>query len=140
MDDLVKRLNMVDATMHQMTLVIVAREAAKRIEQLEESLRKIGRVNNKRDRYSSEIDEIILEMLWTEKDGTKIEKGWLSSRAYRALTNDGINTIEKIEEEGARALLRIPNFGQKTLKEVKEFLALRGISLLENGRRKWEQA
>jgi hypothetical protein len=48
--------------------------------------------------------------------------------------------IEKIEEEGARALLRIPNFGRKTLKEVKEFLALRGVSLLENGRRKWEQA
>ena len=37
-DDLVKRLNMVDATMHQMTLVIVAREAAKRIEQLEAAL------------------------------------------------------------------------------------------------------
>jgi hypothetical protein len=36
MTDLVKRLNMVDATMHQMTLVIVAREAADRIEQLEE--------------------------------------------------------------------------------------------------------
>ena len=41
MDDLVKRLNMVDATMHQMTLVIVAREAASRIEQLEEALREI---------------------------------------------------------------------------------------------------
>jgi hypothetical protein len=40
-DDLVKRLNMVDATMHQMTLVIVAREAAKRIEQLEAALREI---------------------------------------------------------------------------------------------------
>jgi hypothetical protein len=33
-DDLVKRLNMVDATMNPMTLVIVAREAANRIEQL----------------------------------------------------------------------------------------------------------
>jgi hypothetical protein len=33
-DDLVQRLNMVDATMNPMTLVIVAREAASRIEQL----------------------------------------------------------------------------------------------------------
>jgi hypothetical protein len=33
-DDLVQRLNMVDATMHPMTLVIVVREAASRIEQL----------------------------------------------------------------------------------------------------------
>jgi hypothetical protein len=41
-DDLVKRLNMVDATMHQMTLVIVARKAASRIEQLEEALREIS--------------------------------------------------------------------------------------------------
>jgi len=40
-DDLVKRLNMVDATMNPMTLVIVAREAADRIEQLEAALRKI---------------------------------------------------------------------------------------------------
>jgi hypothetical protein len=38
-DDLVKRLNMVDATMNPMTLVIVAREAASRIEQLEEAIR-----------------------------------------------------------------------------------------------------
>jgi hypothetical protein len=37
-DDLVKRLNMVDATMHPMTLVIVAREAVSRIEQLERLL------------------------------------------------------------------------------------------------------
>ena len=42
MDDLVKRLNMVDATMHPMTLVIVAREAADRIEQLEASLRQLS--------------------------------------------------------------------------------------------------
>lgn len=111
-----------------------------RIMELEEALRKIGRVNNKRDRYSPEIDEIILGMLWTKKDGTKIEKGWLSNRAYRALISNEINTIEKIEEKGTRALLRIPNFGQKSLKEVKEFLASRGISLLENGREKWEQA
>ena len=34
-DDLVKRLNMVDATMNPMTLVIVAREAANEIERLQ---------------------------------------------------------------------------------------------------------
>jgi hypothetical protein len=34
MSDLVKRLNMVDATMHPMTLVIIAREAANEIERL----------------------------------------------------------------------------------------------------------
>jgi hypothetical protein len=38
-DDLVKRLNMVDATMNPMTLVIVAREAASCIEQLQAALR-----------------------------------------------------------------------------------------------------
>jgi hypothetical protein len=50
-DDLVKRLNMVDATMHQMTLVIVAREAASRIEQLEEALREINARLNDRDSW-----------------------------------------------------------------------------------------
>ena len=38
-DDLVKRLNMVDATMHPMTLVIIAREAARRIYHLETEVR-----------------------------------------------------------------------------------------------------
>lgn len=38
MDDLVTRLNMVDATMNPMTLVIIAREAANRIEILEREL------------------------------------------------------------------------------------------------------
>jgi hypothetical protein len=37
MDDLVERINMVDVTMNPMTLVIVAREAAECIEQLEKS-------------------------------------------------------------------------------------------------------
>jgi hypothetical protein len=41
MTDLVKRLNMVNAVMHPMTLVIVAREAADRIEQLEAAMREI---------------------------------------------------------------------------------------------------
>jgi hypothetical protein len=38
-DDLVTRLNMVDATMNPMTLVIIAREAAKYIERLETEVR-----------------------------------------------------------------------------------------------------
>ena len=38
MDDLVKRLNMVDATMHPMTLVIIAREAAKCIEEMQHAI------------------------------------------------------------------------------------------------------
>lgn len=112
--------------------------AADRIEALGAALREIGHINNKRDRFSSQIDEILCSIFWTEKDGTKIEKGWLSNRAYNALMSEGINTIEKIEEAGSRHLLRFPNFGHKTLKEVKEFLACRGISLLENGKNKWE--
>lgn len=114
--------------------------AADRITELEEALRKIGRANKSHYRYSPEIDEIILRMLWTEKDGTKIEKGWLSNRAYRALISNEINTIEDIEEAGANHLLRLPNLGRKTLKEIKEFLASRGIPLLDHGKEKWEQA
>ena len=142
-DDLVKRLRIAADRADMVFDPDFAspwREAADRIEQLEESLRKIGKVNNNRYRHIAEIDEIILEMLWTKKDGTMIEKGWLSNRAYNALKSEGIDTLEKIEKEGARSLLRIPNFGRKTLKEVKEFLAIRGISLLENGSRQWEQA
>ena len=91
-DDLVQRLNMVDATMNPMTLVIVAREAASRVEQLTSgpggimemkqtisdkeqeieqlhvALREIAMLNNQRDRFSSQIDFIINQILNGKKD------------------------------------------------------------------------
>jgi hypothetical protein len=73
MDDLVKRLNMVDATMHQMTLVIVAREAAKRIEQLEAALRSINsRLSDCDSWLAQSIDcRNIAEAALGEKDGNQ---------------------------------------------------------------------
>ena len=69
-DDLVKRLNMVDATMHQMTLVIVAREAANRIEQLEEALREICSIPaQKRGSASHAMLVIAAAALGEKKDG-----------------------------------------------------------------------
>ena len=69
-DDLVKRLNMVDATMHQMTLVIVAREAASRIEQLEEALREICSIPaQKRGSASHAMLVIAAAALWEKTDG-----------------------------------------------------------------------
>ena len=69
-DDLVKRLNMVDATMHQMTLVIVAREAASRIEQLEEALREICSIPaQKRGSASHAMLVIAAAALGEKKDG-----------------------------------------------------------------------
>ena len=70
-DDLVKRLNMVDATMNPMTLVIVVREAAKCIEEMQRAIVEwqfaivdwegVDFVDRIEDKKSREIIENVLE-------------------------------------------------------------------------------
>ena len=62
MDDLVKRLNMVDATMNPMTLVIIAREALAYIENMESMIEWMENMDPKL------VDEARM-VLWREKDG-----------------------------------------------------------------------
>jgi len=61
-DDLVKRLNMVDATMHPMTLVIIAREALEYIENMESMIEWMENMDPKL------VDEARM-VLWRDKDG-----------------------------------------------------------------------
>jgi hypothetical protein len=68
-DDLVERLNMVDATMNPMTLVIIAREAASRIEYLEEALRLADAALRGANMNMNVVQKKVSAALGEKKDG-----------------------------------------------------------------------
>lgn len=49
------------------------------------------------------------------------EFGW-SARVRHCFENDGLFTVGDVIDYGARALMRMPNFGRKSLREVEEVL------------------
>lgn len=53
----------------------------------------------------------------------------LSARASNVLRNDGINTIGALCAMTERGILRLPNCGRNTLKELVDKLAARGLRL-----------
>lgn len=53
----------------------------------------------------------------------------LSVRTTHCLRNKNINTIEKLISISEKELLKIPNFGRKSLREIKEKLAGIGMQL-----------
>ena len=59
---------------------------------------------------------------------TKIEKINFTVRTHNALKDAGYKIIaELVEIENSKDLLKIPNFGQKSLKEVEEYLKISGL-------------
>lgn len=53
----------------------------------------------------------------------------LSVRSDNCLRNAGITTVEQLVTQSSSDLLRIKNFGRKSLIEVEEILASLGLSL-----------
>lgn len=61
--------------------------------------------------------------------GTPVAEFQLSMRAQNCLNRLGLKTIGQLVSKTEDELLETPNFGQATLKEVKELLATRGLTL-----------
>jgi len=119
-------------TFHDMHEEVLISEAYERIKRLECKLRLLR----------EEIDVTLLNVpvhvetkqeKREKKEGTKIEKEWVSVRAWNILQRDGIDTLEELANLGDRRLLRCPELGQKTLRELKELLAVHGMYMLVNG-------
>ncbi|MDE1971343.1 MAG: hypothetical protein KGI50_07255 [Patescibacteria group bacterium] len=53
----------------------------------------------------------------------------LSLRLTNCLRYEGIKTLEQITERRERDLWKIPNFGEKSMAEIKEVLSKHGLSL-----------
>jgi len=62
-------------------------------------------------------------------DEVLIEELELGVRSYNCLKREGIQTVGDLVSKTEAELLNIPNFGKKSIDEVKEKLAERGLSL-----------
>ena len=62
-------------------------------------------------------------------DDVLIEELELGVRSYNCLKREGIQTVGDLVSKTEAELLNIPNFGKKSIDEVKEKLAERGLSL-----------
>ncbi len=84
----------------------------------------------------SEAGEKSLELVFDESESkdhalynTPIEELNLSVRSYNCLKKNGIDTVEQLINRSEKDLLKIRNFGHKSMEEIKEKLEKMGLSL-----------
>jgi len=65
----------------------------------------------------------------SELDRIPIEELELGVRSYNCLKREGIQTVADLVSRTEAELLNIPNFGKKSIEEVREKLSERGLSL-----------
>lgn len=82
-----------------------------------------GKAMEKTPTQRHQGNQEMLSSLW-EKD--------FSSRLIACLKNDGIQYIGQVVQMSETEFLHMPNFGRKSLNELKEFLATRDLHLLQN--------
>lgn len=58
-----------------------------------------------------------------ELKGASVDKLEISTRSRNALWHEGIQTIAQLEQMTDGELLRLPNFGRKCLRDIKQGLA-----------------
>jgi DNA-directed RNA polymerase subunit alpha len=73
-------------------------------------------------------EEFISEALFKTIDEIKDEHD-LSVRAQNCLRNEGIRYVGELVQKTEPEMLRMKNFGRKSLKEIKDTLAKLGLSL-----------
>lgn len=59
----------------------------------------------------------------------RIDELELSVRSANCLKNDGINYVGELVQKSEAEMLRTPNFGRKSLNEIKELLARSNLHL-----------
>jgi DNA-directed RNA polymerase subunit alpha len=65
----------------------------------------------------------------SDLDDTLIEELELGVRSYNCLKREGVETVGDLTAKSEAELLNIPNFGKKSIEEVRERLAERGLKL-----------
>ena len=77
------------------------------------------------DRAITTVDQSLLDMPISRLEGY----GELGTNARFGLQKEGIISLRELTKMNAASLLRLPNFGMKSLSEVREFLKKHGLHL-----------
>ncbi len=81
--------------------------------------------------YIEEFD--IIESFETKKASRdlsmRLTSANMDTRARNALRTENIHTLADLILKTEKQLLKIPNFGRKSLREVKEFLSAKNLTL-----------
>lgn len=88
--------------------------------------------DEERLRKQEAADEEVLSALQvsgSEHDETLIEELELGVRSYNCLKREGVETVGELTSRTEAELLNIPNFGRKSIDEVKERLGQKGLKL-----------
>jgi DNA-directed RNA polymerase alpha subunit len=81
------------------------------------------------DMPSPTNDYAISYMKMVKARRIRLEGLELSIRVFHALQNENLETLGDVCKYSEAELLRIPNFGRKSLNELKEILSFHGLSL-----------
>ncbi len=84
---------------------------------------------NFEDPEEETIDEQIAELPFNKNLLLKVDELELSVRSANCLKNDGITYIGELVQKTENEMLRTPNFGRKSLNEIKELLASMDLHL-----------
>lgn len=94
---------------------------------LDRALKEYHSIKNKTKNLNSELDSNI-SLLMTDLSDLN-----LSYRTYNSLRNEDIFKIGDLIQRQERDLLRIPNFGQKSLQELREVIGPLGLNFSQDG-------
>jgi DNA-directed RNA polymerase subunit alpha len=70
--------------------------------------------------YQEQAYQAFIENLTLD---TEVQELWLSVRASNAIMREGFKTVREIYSKTDEELLRIPNFGRKSLAEIRSLIA-----------------
>ncbi len=75
-----------------------------------------------KDKYVPEAENVVNPNLYR-----KIDEMELSVRSFNCLINEGIRFIGDLVQKSELDMLKLPNFGRKSLNELKENLKVMGL-------------
>ena len=82
-------------------------------------------------------DFVDANVLWADNNDqlnfTPIDELEISIRSYNCLSNANIKTVGELTKRTRWELMRLPNFGRRSLLEVEEVLAQQRLSLAGDG-------
>ena len=111
---------------HSAFAIFEDEEARKKINSMQDQL---NNFINFEEPEEEEIQEVIEDLPFNRNLLRKVDELELSVRSANCLKNDNIVYIGDLVQRSEPEMLRTPNFGRKSLNEIREVLKIMGLEL-----------